>query len=82
MTSAAERIRESGVVAILRGDFPLARLPVIAKALADGGIEAVEITLNSTNALDAVGAMRSALGEGLLIGVGTVRTAADVDAAI
>lgn len=75
-------VRETGIVAILRGDFPLPRLLLLAEALASGGVGALELTLNSARALDGVAALRRALGGALLVGAGTVRTVSDVDAAL
>lgn len=82
MIPAEETIRSSGLIAIVRGNYPLDRLRAIAERLAEGGVRAMEVTLNSPGALDAIGALRSAWGDALLVGAGTVRTAADVDAAV
>lgn len=50
----------------------------VGRALAAGGVRCAEVTLTSAGALEAVEQLRDA---GLLPGVGSVMTAADVDAA-
>ena len=74
--SAIERIRSERLVAILR------RVPDMdarVAVLADAGVGVVEITLDSEDALGAIARTR---GRGdLSVLAGTVRTAADVDAA-
>lgn len=42
----------------------------------------MEITMNSTNALSAISDLRKRYGENMLIGAGTVRTAAQLDEAV
>lgn len=48
------------------------------RALADGGLRAVEITMNTPGALQAIEAARSDLEEDVVIGAGTVLSAEDV----
>ncbi|MDQ3460114.1 MAG: bifunctional 4-hydroxy-2-oxoglutarate aldolase/2-dehydro-3-deoxy-phosphogluconate aldolase [Deinococcota bacterium] len=79
---AATIIREAGVIAILRGDFPLPRLLRVAEALLRGGVGVLELTLNSQGALAGVAALRRELAGQLLVGAGTVRTADDADRAL
>lgn len=52
----------------------------LARALVKGGIRTLEITLRSTAALDAITAIRDQVPEAL-VGVGTVRTPRQLDAA-
>lgn len=75
-------IREGGIIAIVRGNYPLDELLAIGEALAEGGVRAIEVTLNSAGALEGIAALRQTLGARLVVGAGTVRTAADVGAAI
>lgn len=75
-------LRAAGIIAIVRGNYPLDRLVEIGETLAAGGIGAIEVTLNSAAALAAIRALRTALGGQLLVGAGTVRTVSDVDAAL
>ena len=53
----------------------------LARALADGGLPVIEVTLRSPVALEAIAAIRGALPE-VLCGVGTLLSAADVKAAV
>lgn len=48
------------------------------QALAEGGLRAIETTLNTPGALKAIAAARTALGDGVVIGAGTVLSTADV----
>lgn len=81
-TAVEARLREAGVIAIVRGDFSCDEILEMAEALAQGGVRAMEITLNSPAALDAIAALRERSDTELLVGAGTVRTVADVDAAV
>jgi 2-dehydro-3-deoxyphosphogluconate aldolase/(4S)-4-hydroxy-2-oxoglutarate aldolase len=72
----AQRVRESGLIAIIRGKFSRQQVLDIAEVLAAANILAVEVTLNTTDALDAIQHLRAAFSERLLVGAGTVRTAA------
>ena len=44
----------------------------VSRALADGGVDVVEITMSVPNALDVLRQVRAALGDRLLLGAGTV----------
>jgi 2-dehydro-3-deoxyphosphogluconate aldolase/(4S)-4-hydroxy-2-oxoglutarate aldolase len=81
-TEVQTALRSGGIIAIVRGNFGLERLRAIGESLAEGGVRALEVTLNSRAALEAIGMLREALGPELLVGAGTVRTPGDVDAAI
>jgi 2-dehydro-3-deoxyphosphogluconate aldolase/(4S)-4-hydroxy-2-oxoglutarate aldolase len=74
-------IEETGVVAIVRRAQPF-DAPALARALVDGGIQVLEITLNSHNALEAITAVRSLALPNLRVGAGTVRTADDARRAL
>jgi 2-dehydro-3-deoxyphosphogluconate aldolase/(4S)-4-hydroxy-2-oxoglutarate aldolase len=52
------------------------------RALAQGGLRAIEISLSSQDALTAFGEAHRVLPPSALLGIGTVRTAADADSAI
>ncbi|HYH12512.1 MAG TPA: bifunctional 4-hydroxy-2-oxoglutarate aldolase/2-dehydro-3-deoxy-phosphogluconate aldolase [Thermomicrobiales bacterium] len=69
--SMLERIERSGVVAIVRLD-DYTHAPEMARALADGGVEAVEFTYTNPAAGEAVRATKAVLGDDMLIGAGTV----------
>ncbi len=64
-------IEKGRVIAILRGDYT-GRFAQIARALADAGVTAMEVTLNSPGALEGIGEMKAELGDAFLIGAGTV----------
>lgn len=72
---ALQYIERHGTIAIVRGNFPMDRLIVIGETLASANLPIIEVTLNSAGALDAIGKLRAQLGDGVLVGVGTVRTA-------
>lgn len=76
------RLNEAGLVAILRGDYGKDGLLAIAEALIEVQITAVEVTLNSRGALDAIPVMREQFGSEILIGAGTCRTPEQVQQAI
>jgi 2-dehydro-3-deoxyphosphogluconate aldolase/(4S)-4-hydroxy-2-oxoglutarate aldolase len=77
MTNNIERtsnqIKQIGIIAILRGDFSVNDMQRIGKALLDGSINSMEVTLNSPSALDALPRLREYFGDEMLIGAGTVR---------
>ena len=75
------RIKADGLVAIVRGDVPVARTLAIADTLRDAGVSILEVTLNTTGALEAIAALRAGQGERMLIGAGTVRSLAQWQAA-
>jgi 2-dehydro-3-deoxyphosphogluconate aldolase/(4S)-4-hydroxy-2-oxoglutarate aldolase len=65
------QVLECGIVAVVRS--PDSRqLVEVARALADGGVTVVEITMTVPNALEVVRQVRQALGDRLLLGAGTI----------
>jgi len=71
---AVDWIVTGGVVAIIR--LPSADdLLLAAEAIRAGGVTAIEFTLTTPGALQALGSARIQLGRGILLGVGTVLTA-------
>src|SRR5947199_7158344 len=65
------QVLDSGIVAVVRSPDSQ-QLVEAARALADGGVTVVEITMTVPNALDVVRAVRVALGDRLLLGAGTI----------
>src|SRR5262249_22561572 len=65
------RVLDCGIVAIVRSPDS-SQLVEVCRALADGGISTVEITMTVPNALDVLRQVRQALGDRLLLGAGTV----------
>jgi 2-dehydro-3-deoxyphosphogluconate aldolase/(4S)-4-hydroxy-2-oxoglutarate aldolase len=53
-----------------------------ARALVEGGVAAVEVTMTTPGALDVIASTRKELGEDVLIGAGTVLTPADARRAV
>ncbi len=76
------RIKQDGIIAIIRGDYPLPRILDTGEALLAGGVTIVEVTLNSAGCLDAIPKLRERFADRLLVGAGTVRTSDQWDAAI
>lgn len=76
------RVRAGGIVAIVRGTFSTEQILAIGDTLADAGITAMEVTLNSPGAPDHIAALRRRVGDRMLVGAGTVRTPKQVDESI
>ncbi len=65
------RVLDGGIVAIVRS--PDSRqLVEVCRALADGGVTVVEITMTVPDALDVLRRVREALGDRVLLGAGTI----------
>jgi 2-dehydro-3-deoxyphosphogluconate aldolase/(4S)-4-hydroxy-2-oxoglutarate aldolase len=64
-------IEKSRIIAILRGDY-VGYFKPIARALADAGVTAMEVTLNSPSAEQGIREMKAEAGDGIVIGAGTV----------
>ena len=78
-----QRIEQTGVIAILRGDFSIDRILGIAETLVTNGISILEITLNSAGALEAIRYLQQEFRPAdLLVGAGTVRTPEQFDLAL
>src|SRR5262245_32634225 len=60
-----------GIVAVVRSPDS-AELVEVARALVDGGVSVVEITMSVPDALDVLRCVRRALGDRLLLGAGTI----------
>jgi 2-dehydro-3-deoxyphosphogalactonate aldolase len=65
------------LIAILRGITPEEVSPV-GRALADAGFRVIEVPLNSPRACESIRRLREELGEGYLLGAGTVTSAEQV----
>lgn len=64
-------IAQSGVIAILRGNYD-GWFVKIAETLAAAGVTAMEVTMNSPKAVEGIQLVRRELGETMLMGAGTV----------
>ncbi len=69
--TALNNLLEKKIVAILRG-IPGRDVPAVAEALLKGGINILEVTLNSEGALKAIEELCSRFKGELLVGAGTV----------
>jgi 2-dehydro-3-deoxyphosphogluconate aldolase / (4S)-4-hydroxy-2-oxoglutarate aldolase len=65
------KVLDTGIVAIVRSPDS-SQLVEVARALYDGGISVIEITMSVPGALDVMRQVRTALGDKLLLGAGTV----------
>lgn len=70
-------VTETGIIAILRGDYATHVL-ALADALLAGGVRALEVTMNSPGALEMIAALARHCGDRMLVGGGTVLTEAHV----
>jgi 2-dehydro-3-deoxyphosphogluconate aldolase/(4S)-4-hydroxy-2-oxoglutarate aldolase len=75
------RMQASGVVAIMRHTEASLALEA-AEALLRGGVEVVEVTLNTAGAPAMIRDLRAHFGERLLVGAGTVLSPRAVDQAL
>jgi len=76
--AASAKIKQTGIIAILRGDFSIQDMIRIGEALMAGTVRVMEVTLNSPSALTALPQLRRHFGDEMMVGAGTVR---DVDQA-
>ena len=58
-----EKIKSGHIIPIVRGDFSLDNLLEIGDALLASPVTAMEITLNTSNALEAIARLRERAGE-------------------
>ena len=70
-TENLQRVLDSGIVAILRAPSS-EHLTNVARALFEGGIDAIEVTFTVPNALQILAAVKKELGSRVLLGAGTV----------
>ncbi|MGI6149437.1 MAG: bifunctional 4-hydroxy-2-oxoglutarate aldolase/2-dehydro-3-deoxy-phosphogluconate aldolase [Limnochordia bacterium] len=66
-----EKALESRVVAIMR-KFDVTKVVPLARALYEGGIRAMEVTMDTVGATGAITAIRNELGDKIAVGAGTV----------
>jgi len=78
----ANRIKELGIIAIIRGSFTVQEMMGIGDALLAAPVLTMEVTLNTPSALDAIRDLRARYGKNMVVGAGTVRTVEQFDAAL
>jgi 2-dehydro-3-deoxyphosphogluconate aldolase/(4S)-4-hydroxy-2-oxoglutarate aldolase len=66
-----KRLLDTGIIAILRAPSS-EQLGNVTRALLDGGIDVIEITLTVPGALEILAAVKKDLGQRVLLGAGTV----------
>src|SRR5947209_12421190 len=66
-----QRVLDCGIVAVVRSPDS-DQLVEVTRALADGGVTTVEITMTVPFALDVLRQVRQALGDRVLLGAGTI----------
>jgi 2-dehydro-3-deoxyphosphogluconate aldolase / (4S)-4-hydroxy-2-oxoglutarate aldolase len=65
------RVLDCGIVAVVRSPDSQ-QLVEVARALSEGGVDVIEITMTVPDALDVVRQVRRALGDRVLLGAGTI----------
>lgn len=68
-------IVDSGVVAVIRASSK-DQLPAITKALVEGGVVAIEVTMTTPKAIAGIELLADTMGDQAVVGVGTVIDAA------
>jgi len=74
-------LTDPGIIAVVRAKTAAQVLP-IAEALLAGGVVAIEITMTTPNAIEAIRQAREAIDDRALVGVGTVLDAPTCRAAL
>src|SRR5687767_3386104 len=80
-TDILSALTNAGVIAVIRAQKTEQVLP-LAEALIAGGVVAIEVTMTTPNALDAIRQVSQQIQSRGIVGVGTVLDAATARAAI
>ncbi len=72
-TEIIELLMNPGIIAVVRAQSA-AQVPLLSEALIAGGVIAIEITMTTPNAIEAIRNARTTLGNTAVVGVGTVLT--------
>jgi 2-dehydro-3-deoxyphosphogluconate aldolase/(4S)-4-hydroxy-2-oxoglutarate aldolase len=81
LASNMQRFIQSGVMAIIRIDSPQDVIPTV-EALANGGVEFIEISLVTPHAVEFIAKVHEQFGSSVMIGAGTVLDSESARAAI
>jgi len=81
MSLLLQRVLDAGIVAIVRASDSQ-QLVDVARALADGGVQVMEVTFTVPNVLEVIRDVRRTLGDRVILGAGTVLDAETARAAI
>ena len=76
-----DRLEEIGVIAIIRLSST-ERIDDIVDALIEGGLSAIEVTMNTPGALGIISSLSKRIGDRATFGVGTVRSPSQAEEAI
>ena len=76
-----KRLTDSGLVAVIRRP-PADKIDRLAEALVDGGVGALEITVDTPGVFDMIRKIKSVFGKKVLVGAGTVLDAETAKIAI
>ncbi len=76
-----DRIKDAGLLAVLRGPSPETTIAIV-DALVAGGVNGIEITFTTPNALEVVSRLAAKYGADILLGMGTLTQAAQVEEAM
>lgn len=82
MLEVKKQLYKHGLISIIRGRFSIEEIMQLSEALLKGGVKIVEVTLNSTHALEGIRALQRDFGGEMLVGAGTLRSAEDVHKAV
>ena len=75
------RLIQNGVVAVVR-NVPKEKVPLVAESLIKGGVNALEVTVESKGALSALEKLKGEFADQAIIGAGTVLDAISVHAGV
>ena len=78
---ALQRLSDCGVIAVIRAQSDT-QLQDIAKALLDGGVIGIEVTMSTPKAIKGIEKLVDTFGDKIVVGVGTVLDPATAAAAI
>lgn len=79
---ALQHIRQTRIIAVLRGDFTPEKAVAVCEVLLEHGLNIVELTYNSPAWWEALPALKAAFPGDLLVGMGTVLNAEQVQEAL
>ena len=89
MTRPDSSLRRTTVDALIQaGAVAVVRLPdasrgeAVVRALLEGGVRAIEVTMTTSGALDLIASLRATFGDALLLGAGSVLTVESAQHAI
>lgn len=79
---ALQQIRQTRIITVLRGNFTPDKAVAVCEILLENGLDIVELTYNSPDWWEALPAVKAAFDDQMLIGLGTVLNAAQVQEAL